>query len=118
MDSGNINGVLFLDLKKAFDMVDHELLLRKLYLYGIKGLALTWFTSYLRNRLQFCKVNNVTSSPSLVRCGVPQVSNLGPLLFLLYVNDLPNCLQNSTPSMFADDTNLTVVVKQQKMEKK
>ena len=70
--------------------------------------ALNWFTSYLSNRTQVCKINNTMSSSSPVSCGVPQGSNLGPLLFLLYVNDLPNCLKNCTPFMYADDTNLTV----------
>ena len=75
-----INGVIFLDLKKAFDTVDHNILLRKLFLYGVKGLALDWFKSYLTNRKQVCKTNNTISSAKYNRCGVPQGSNLGPLL--------------------------------------
>ena len=106
--SGLINGVLFLDLKKAFDPVDHQILIRKLDLYGIKNRALAWFSSYLHGRTQVCTVNNTTSSLKYIPCGVPQGSNLGPLLFLIYINDLPNCLKNSKPAMYADDTNLSV----------
>ena len=88
MDTGLINGVLFLDLKKAFDTVDHQIMIRKMYLYGIKYNALAWFTSYLNNRTQVCKENNTVSSAKPVNCDVPQGSNLDPLLFLLYINDL------------------------------
>ena len=79
----------------------------KLKLYGITGNTLNWFISYLDKRYQTCKVNNVGSSRKLIECGVPQGSNLGPLLFLLYVNDLPNCIDQAEPSMFADDTNIS-----------
>ena len=75
--------VLFLDLKKAFDTVNHDILLRKLYLYGIGGIALDCFRSYLGDRMQVCKINNTISSTKHVTCGVPQGSHLSPLLFLV-----------------------------------
>ena len=83
MDAGILNGVLFLDLCKAFDTVDHEILLSKLSIYGVQNKALDWFKSFLTNRMQYCRVNNATSSTRKISCGVPQESNLGPLLFLL-----------------------------------
>lgn len=107
MDRGSLNGVIFLDLKKAFDCVDHSILLTKLYNYGIRGYTLDWFQSYLTNRVQMCKVDQAISNKRIIKCGVPQGSNLGPLLFLIYINDLPNCLSTSTASMFADDTNIS-----------
>ena len=97
-------GALFIDLKKAFDTVDHEILLAKLDFYGPKGKELDWFKSYLENRRRYCKVNGKVSKTEVVNCGVPQGSRLGPLLFLVYINDLPNCLENSSVSMYADDT--------------
>ena len=100
MDRGLINGVIFLDLKKACDTVDHAILIKKLELYGIKG-------NCLRDRTQVCKVGKTISSKKYMKTGVPQGSNLGSLLFILYVNDLPNCLSNSIPALFADDTNVT-----------
>ncbi|CAB3997753.1 Hypothetical predicted protein [Paramuricea clavata] len=107
MDKGMANGVLFLDLKKAFDTVDHSILLQKLYQYGIKGTPLKLLASYLNNRKQVCVINNNKSGQETVQCGVPQGSNLGPLLFSLYINDLPMCLEYTQASMFADDTNLS-----------
>ena len=111
MDAGLINGVLFLDLKKAFDTVNHKILLSKLGCYGIRGLALSWFQSYLSNRKQICKVNNSLSTFQNITCGIPQGSNLGPLLFTIYINDLPNSLEITEPAMFADDTSLTATGK-------
>ncbi|CAB4034888.1 Hypothetical predicted protein, partial [Paramuricea clavata] len=107
MDKGCLNGVIFLDLKKAFDCVDHHILTKKMHIYGIRGHTLAWFRSYLTNRTQICKVNQAMSEARTVKCGIPQGSNLGPLLFLLYINDLPNCLSLSSASMFADDTNIS-----------
>ena len=108
IDNGLLNGVLFVDLKKAFDTIDHEIILRKLANYGVDQSALRFFASYLRNRSQKCSVNGALSSASELTCGVPQGSILGPLLFLIYINDLPNCLDTSCAKMFADDTNITV----------
>ena len=70
-----------------------------------------WFNSYLSERKQQCWVNGHLSSPKTIKCGVPQGSILGPLLFLIYINDLPNCLKHSNPRMFADDTNITAISK-------
>jgi hypothetical protein len=103
MDKGLLNGVMFLDLKKAFDCIDHNILLKKMHCYGIRGHTLAWLQSYLSSRIQICKVDQTMSKTRTVKCGIPQGSNLGPLLLLLYINDLPNCLTASSASMLADD---------------
>ncbi|CAB3999982.1 RNA-directed DNA polymerase from transposon X-element, partial [Paramuricea clavata] len=94
IDQGRVNAVVFLDLKKAFDTVNHGILLSKLNAYGLGGAVGNWFKSYLSDRSQKCYVNG-------------HLSNNRPLLFLLYINDLPNCLEHSQARMYADDTNLT-----------
>ena len=98
---------IFLDFSKAFDTVHHNILLKKkLEKYGIKGLPLQWFYSYLTKRVQFVQIGNVKSDVLTVKCGIPQGSTLGPLLFLLYINDLPNCSDILQFRIFADDTNI------------
>ena len=99
IDRGFVNAVVFLDLTKAFDTVDHSILLSKLQAYGIQGSTNQWFCSYLKNRAQTCLVNGNKSSKMFLRCGVPQGTILGPFLFLLYINDFPNCLRHSQPRM-------------------
>ena len=108
VDNGYLNGVVLIDLSKAFNSVDHAILLNKLDLYGIPGKTREWFSSYLFNRSQCCMVNGVLSQSRYLTTGVPQGSTLDPLLFLTYINDLPNCLEFTTPSMYADDTQITV----------
>ena len=108
IDNGLLNGVIFIDLKKAFDTIDHAILLRKLQIYGDDQNGIKFFESYLSNRSQRCCVNDELSEAAPITCGVPQVSNLGPLLFLIYINDLPNCLNRASPRMFADDTNISI----------
>ena len=98
---------VFLDLSKAFDTIDHKILLRKLEFYGVRGLALNWFQSYLTDRKQYVLYNNVQSQTLDITCGVPQGSVLGPLLFLIYVNDIANCLTHSKLIYFADDTTVS-----------
>ena len=87
------------------DTVDHTILLSKLESCGVRGTPLRWFQSYLYQRKQVCKINNTVSNETDICCGVPQGSNRGPLLFLVYINDLPNCLQTTEASMF--NTNLS-----------
>ena len=87
IDKRRINISIFLDLKKAFDTVDHGILLSKLTKYGVVGTSLLWFKSYLTSRKQYCVINGHKSSLKTVHCGIPQGSCFGPLLFILYVND-------------------------------
>ena len=97
---------VFIDLEKAFDTVNHQILLKKLEHYGIRGVANQWFASYLSSRRQKVKFDNTYSKFLKVSCGVPQGSILGPLLFLIYINDMRNAVKHSVVHHFADDTNL------------
>ena len=106
IDSGKFGCGIFIDLKKAFDTVNHKILLQKLEHYGIRGSMLKWFESYLTDRKQYVFYNGVSSDIKNITCGVPQGSVLGPLLFLLYINDLPNISDKLAFFLFADDTNI------------
>ena len=106
IDNGTNSCGIFLDLCNAFDTVDHRIILDKLKYYGIQGVANHWFASYLSNRRQFVSLFGTNSDYQTVTCGVPQGSVLGPLLFLLYINDMPKCSNILEFHLFADDTNL------------
>ena len=103
LDNNNIDCGIFIDLKKTSNTVDH-VLLKKLSYYGIRGLANDWFKSYLNNRQQFVSMNGYDSSKLIIKHGVPQGSVLGPLLFLIYINDLHKSIKHCTVCHFADDT--------------
>jgi hypothetical protein len=118
MDEREIGIGLFLDLSKAFDLVDHDILLRKMAEMGIRGVAHKWFQSYLENREQRVEITyrrketneiiNCLSRKKPIRYGVPQGSVLGPMLFLLYINDLESCIEHGGPTFFADDTSIFI----------
>ena len=97
---------IFIDFKKAFDTINHTILFKKLEHYGVQGVPLQWFKDYLADRFQFVSCNEVLSEHKPITCGVPQGSVLGPTLFLLYINDLPNSSDYFTFRLFADDSNL------------
>ena len=99
---------LFLDLSKAFELVHHRKLIQKLESYGIRGHASMWFRSYLANRQQFVQLGGTVSETRPISCGVPQGSILGPILFLLYINDLPSYLAPRKTVLYADDTNILI----------
>ena len=114
IDTGNYACGVFIDLQKAFDTVNHKILIEKLYHYGIRGAPLAWFKSYLSMRNQFVNINNTHSKQHDISHGVPQGSVLGPLLFIIYINDLHQAIKFSKVHHFADDTNLLCIDKSMK----
>ena len=108
IDEGKLTGVLFIDLSKAFDTVNHDVLLHKLLSFGICDKTFLWFKSYLTDRVQSVGWRGAMSKPQNVTIGVPQESILGPLFFILFVNDYPDCLEHSHATIYADDTSKDV----------
>ena len=109
IDSKQHCAVVFIDIKKAFDTVNHRLLVDKFY--GVRGIANTWLENYLMNRKQYVVVDNQASSMQVIKCGVPQGSVIGPVLFLLFINDLCNMSNLLKFVLFADDTNISLQMK-------
>ena len=107
IDKKLVNCTVFLDLAKAFNTVDHKILIKKLENYGIRGIALNLLQSFLSNRKQFTKVNGYQSSAKLIDTGVPQGSTLGPFLFLIYINDI-SFASKIKVRLFADDACLSI----------
>ena len=107
MDKDEVTGLVFIDFLKAFDTVDHKLLLRKLAIYGASDAAVSWIKSYLSNRKQFVKLGNQSSELLPIKQGVPQGSILRPVLFLLFVNDMPLNIFKSSMDIYADDTTIS-----------
>ena len=106
IDNGEFTVGVFLDLSKAFDTINHRILIHKLEHYGIRGVTKLWFQDYLTNRKQVVKYGQIRSKEMLIQTGVPQGSILGPILFLLYMNDIENCSKLLSFVLFADDTNI------------
>ena len=107
LDNDRVSGMVLVDYRKAFDMIDHTLLLEKLEVYGLSRDSLQWFTSYLKDRRQLVKLGDKQSSVAIVRHGIPQGSILGPLLFIVFINDLPLYVTSSRIDLYADDTTLS-----------
>ena len=103
LDNKKAVDTIYLDFSKAFDTVPHKRLIHKLKMYGIQGNVLNWITDFLSNRSQFVTVNGSSSEPAPVSSGVPQGSVLGPILFIYYINDMPDVTEEEL-KIFADDT--------------
>ena len=108
LENTNNCAVVSIDLKKSFDTLDHNILINKLDNIGIRGLPKVLLSSYLSNRSQYVKLNGAISNMEYISFGIMQGSVLGPLIFLIYINDMPNILKYSTSIIFADDTHLIV----------
>ena len=107
LDKDRVSGMVLVDYRETFDMIDHTLLLKKLEMYGISRESLQWLTFYLKDRRQLVKLGDKQSSVAIVRHGIPQGSILGPLLFIVFINDLPLYVTSSRIDLYADDTTLT-----------
>ena len=104
MDKGQHTGMILIDIQKVFDTLDHNVLLKKMECVGFKKPVIKWFKSYFSNRKFFVSIEGVFSEEGLLTCGVPQGSILGPLLFLIYINDVPQSLSETASTLYADDT--------------
>ncbi|CAB3981943.1 Hypothetical predicted protein [Paramuricea clavata] len=106
MDDDKVTCLTFIDFKKAFDLINHKTLLKKLAIYGVDGSSIAWFTLYLSDRKQFVKLNEYVSTCQVVSQGVPQGLILGPLLFITFINDMPLHMPDPNVEIYADDTTL------------